>query len=328
VEQANSKPQNNHLVEVKNLKKSFPIKKGLFEKNLALNAVNDISFFINKNETLGLVGESGCGKSTTGRLLVHLLRPTSGQILFKGSDLNKMNERQIRYLRNEMQFIFQDPYASLDPRRTILSAIGEPLEVFKRIKSRSEKKDRVAEVLTSVGLNPDAMYKYPFEFSGGQRQRICIARALALGPDFIVADEPVSALDVSIQAQIINLLSDMKEKYKLTYLFISHDLSVVEYICDRIVVMYLGKILEIADKRDLFDDPKHPYTIVLQDAVPRIGREMKENNVNGEVPSPLNPPKGCVFHPRCPHATRQCAEVEPELKNIGGSRSVACFLYN
>lgn len=326
MEKINNKPSD-HLIEVKNLRKSFPVKKGFLEKKVYLNAVNDISFFIKTNETLGLVGESGCGKSTTGRLLLHLLKPTAGQILFKNQDLNKMSADMIKEKRQEMQFIFQDPYASLDPRHSILSSIGEPLEIFKRVRNKAEKKERVAQLLENVGLNPDAMYKYPFEFSGGQRQRICIARALALEPDFIVADEPVSALDVSIQAQVINLLSDMKEKYKLTYLFISHDLSVVEYICDRIVVMYLGKIVEIADKRDMFDNPKHPYTVALQNAVPTVGKE-KKIIVRGEVPSPMNPPSGCVFHPRCPHAKKICSEIEPELKDIGGNRSVACFLYS
>ena len=321
------KPLNNHLIEVKNLTKSFPVKSGFLEKKLMLNAVNNISFHINTNETLGLVGESGCGKSTTGRLLLHLLKPTSGQIFFKEQDLNNMSERQIKEKRREMQFVFQDPYASLDPRRTILSAVGEPLEIYKKINNKSEKLDRVAELLQNVGINPDAMNKYPFEFSGGQRQRICIARALALEPDFIVADEPVSALDVSIQAQVINLLSDMKEKYNLTYLFISHDLSVVEYICDRIVVMYLGKIVEIADKRGLFDDPKHPYTIALQNAVPTVGKA-KKIIVKGEVPSPMNPPSGCIFHPRCPRAMKQCSELEPPLINLDGGRCVACFLYS
>ena len=326
MKQIKDNSRNNYLVEVKNLRKSFPVKNGLFEKKVTLNAVNNISFFIKANETLGLVGESGCGKSTTGRLLLHLLKPTAGQILFKNQDINKMSERQIKEKRSEMQFIFQDPYASLDPRHTILSSVGEPLEIFKMVKNRTEKKDRVAELLQNVGINADAMYKYPFEFSGGQRQRICIARALALEPDFIVADEPVSALDVSIQAQVINLLSDMKEKYNLTYLFISHDLSVVEYICDRIIVMYLGKIVEIADKRDMFSNPKHPYTIALQNAVPTIGKERKII-VKGEVPSPMNPPSGCIFHPRCPKAMKICSETEPELKDIGGNCSVACFLY-
>ena len=327
MEYMKDKPLNNHLIEVKNLTKSFPVKSGFLEKKLMLNAVNNISFHINTNETLGLVGESGCGKSTTGRLLLHLLKPTSGQIFFKEQDLNNMSERQIKEKRREMQFVFQDPYASLDPRRTILSAVGEPLEIYKKINNKSEKLDRVAELLQNVGINPDAMNKYPFEFSGGQRQRICIARALALEPDFIVADEPVSALDVSIQAQVINLLSDMKEKYNLTYLFISHDLSVVEYICDRIVVMYLGKIVEIADKRGLFDDPKHPYTIALQNAVPTVGKA-KKIIVKGEVPSPMNPPSGCIFHPRCPRAMKQCSELEPPLINLDGGRCVACFLYS
>ena len=315
------------IIEAKNLTKKYYVRTKQFTKPTELVAVNDVSLSIMMGETLGLVGESGCGKSTTANLILSLIRPTSGEIYFKGERIDNLSNERIRKHRADMQMIFQDPYASLDPKYRVRDLIGEPLVIFGRVKNKKDKADAVAKLLEMVDLHADDMYKYPHEFSGGQRQRICIARAIALNPSFIVADEAVSALDVSIQAQIIALLQDIKEKQNLTYLFVSHNLSVVKYICDRIVVMYLGKIMEIADKNTLFKDPKHPYTKALLSAVPVIDVPRKRFELAGEIPSPLSLPKGCVFHPRCPHATEQCKNCVPELKYDENGNGVACWLY-
>lgn len=313
------------LIQAKEVNKTYQVRKGMFGKT-PLCAVNNISMDIYRGETLGLVGESGCGKSTAGFLLLSLLKLTSGQVFFEGNRIDNLSDVQMKKYRAKMQLIFQDPYASLDPRLRVLGAVGEPLEIYRRVRNRDEKKDKVAELLDAVGLRADDMEKYPYEFSGGQRQRICIARALALEPDFVVADESVSALDVSIQAQILHLLMDIKAKKNLTYLFISHDLAVIKYICDRIVVMYLGKIVEVGQKKDIFVNPMHPYTRALLDSVPRIGKCSGQTVLQGEVPSALNPPSGCVFHPRCPHAIAQCRNCTPQLREVNGQQ-VACWLY-
>ncbi len=313
------------LVQAQNLNKTYYVRNGMFKKT-RLCAVNNISFDIYKGETLGLVGESGCGKSTTGFMLLSLLKLTSGKVFFEGERIDNLSEKQLKQYRAKMQLIFQDPYASLDPRLRILNAVGEPLVIYHRVKNFNEKKEYVAELLKAVGLQADDMNKFPYEFSGGQRQRICIARALALQPSFIVADESVSALDVSIQAQILSLLIQIKKEQELTYLFISHDLAVIKYICDRIIVMYLGKIVEIGSKKDLFSTPLHPYTQALLESVPSIGKKNAKTILQGEVPSALNPPSGCVFHTRCPHATDRCRREEPVLHE-NGNQKVACWLY-
>ena len=314
------------LFRIKHLSKRFQVRTGVAQTKQYLNAVSDVSFTIQKGEVFGLVGESGCGKSTTGRLLLQLTRPTAGQVFFDGMELTRMKGRQLKAVRARMQMVFQDPYASFDPRQTILGAVGEPLVIYRRVRNRQEKMDKVAELLENVGLNPEAMHKYPHEFSGGQRQRIGIARALALHPDFIVADEPVSALDVSVQAQVLNLLLEMKEKFGLTYLFISHDLAVVLNVCDRIGVMYLGRIVEMADKRTVFSHPLHPYTQALLSAAPEIGKREGGQVLSGEVPSPIHPPKGCAFHPRCPHA-KECCHEQPPMVSLPDGRQIACWMY-
>jgi len=284
---------------------------------------------VRKGETLGLVGESGCGKTTTGRCILQLYRPTAGQILFEGQNLSKLNSKQMRGMRREMQVIFQDPYSSLNPRMTAGNIIGEPLVVHGLVKSKAEYRERVADLLEKVGLNPYMADRFPHEFSGGQRQRIGVARAISVGPKFIVADEPVSALDVSIQAQIINLLEDLQERLGLTYLFIAHDLSVVRHISDRVGVMYLGHIVEMADRNEIYVNPVHPYTQALLSAVPIpdpvIDAQRERILLTGEVPSPLNPPSGCVFHPRCPIATKECSEVVPELREVQPGHWASCL---
>ena len=316
------------LLEVSNLKKHFPIKGGVLSKTIGyVYAVDDVSFTVNKGETLGLVGESGCGKSTTGRAILRLIEPTAGAVCFEGQDITKLDKGDMRALRREMQIIFQDPYASLNPRMTVGSIIGEPLEIHK-IARGAEKEERVASLLQKVGLRAEDMRKYPHEFSGGQRQRIGIARALALNPKLIVCDEPVSALDVSIQAQVINLLDDLQKDLGLSYLFIAHNLHVVEHISNRVAVMYLGKIVELASDTMLYANPQHPYTEALLSAVPFPDPTVKKKRIilEGDVPSPINPPSGCHFHTRCPYKEKICEEIEPAFKDIGGGHWVACHL--
>jgi oligopeptide transport system ATP-binding protein len=314
------------LLETRNLKKHFPIKGGLLSKVVGyVYAVDGVSLFLNKGETLGLVGESGCGKSTTGRVILRLIDLTDGEVYFEGQNISKLDKQAMRALRRDMQIIFQDPYASLNPRMTVGKIVGEPLRIHKVAKG-SEIEDRVAALLEKVGLHPEHLRRYPHEFSGGQRQRIGIARALALNPKMIVADEPVSALDVSIQAQVINLLEVLKQEFDLSYLFIAHDLSVVEYMSDRVAVMYLGKIVELASSDVLYRDPKHPYTQALLSAVPIPDprNEKKRQILEGDVPSPINPPSGCHFHTRCIYRTDECSKFDPGFTDIGDEHYVAC----
>lgn len=317
------------LVEIKNLKKYFPIRKGVFKKTVGhVKAVDGLDFTIFKGETLGLVGESGCGKSTTGRTILQLLAPTEGEVLYEGKNLLHMKDAEMRKLRKDLQMVFQDPYASLDPRLTVGELIAEPLQIH-QIYQGKERDMRVDELLQVVGLHSYHAKRYAHEFSGGQRQRIGIARALALNPKLIVADEPVSALDVSIQSQVINLLQDLQEQFQLTYLFIAHDLSVVKHISDRVGVMYLGRIVELADKDDLYGSPMHPYTKALLSAVPVPNPLMKKERIvlQGDVPSPANPPSGCTFHPRCRECMDICRTEKPAFQEING-RYVACHLYS
>ncbi len=324
-----------NLVEVKDLKMYFPITKGvILQRHVGdVKAVDGVSFNIKRGETLGLVGESGCGKSTTGRAILQLYKPTAGSVLFKGEDLTVMKGEDLRQKRRQMQMIFQDPYASLNPRLTVGNIVGEPLEVHK-IGDSKERRERVQELLKLVGLNPYFVNRYPHEFSGGQRQRIGVARALAVNPEFIVADEPISALDVSIQAQIVNLLEELQERLGLTYLFIAHDLSMVRHISDRVAVMYLGKLVELTDHETLYNNPLHPYTQALLSAVPIPDPHIEDKRqrivLEGDVPSPSNPPKGCNFCTRCPRVMDICKEVEPEWKDMGTVEEdhwVSCHLY-
>ena len=312
------------LVEVEGLKQYFPVASGLFSKKY-VKAVDDVSFFVKKGETLGLVGESGCGKTTTGRSILRLHEPTAGTIKYDGVDITHVN--MLPY-RKKMQIVFQDPYASLNPRMTIRDIVGEPIDIHKLAKGKQEREGMIIESLRKVGLNSDHAGRYPHEFSGGQRQRIGIARALAVNPEFIVCDEPVSALDVSIQAQVVNMFEELQEDMGLTYLFIAHDLSVVKHISDRIGVMYLGKMVELADSNELTFHPVHPYTKSLISAIPipdpKKARANKRIVLEGDVPSPLNPPSGCRFRTRCKYATPQCAEVEPEFKEIAPGHYAAC----
>jgi oligopeptide transport system ATP-binding protein len=318
------------LLSVRNLTKRFPIKGGLLGREVAsVRAVQNVSFDIYKGETLGLVGESGCGKSTLGRCILRLIEPTEGQVLFKGQDVTKLGQEELRKLRRNMQIVFQDPYASLNPRMTIEEILGEPLIIHKLTNSKEERRKRIFELLDLVGLRREAISRYPHEFSGGQRQRICIARALAVQPEFLVCDEPVSALDVSIQAQIVNLMQDLQKELKLTYLFIAHDLKVVEHISNRVAVMYLGKIAEIAEAEEMYAHPKHPYTKALLSAIPIPDPTYKKDRVilQGDVPSPLNPPSGCFFHPRCPIAQDKCKTEFPALTDVSawdGTHQAAC----
>lgn len=321
------------LLEVVNLKKHFPIKSGVLQQTKGhTKAVDGINLRVHKGETYGIVGESGCGKSTAGRTIIRLYEPTSGQIIFKGNDITNEPERKLRsMIRKDMQMIFQDPYASLNPRKTLGSTLAAPLKAHKIYKNKSEQIDDIRHILDIVGLNPSYINRYPHEFSGGQRQRVGIARALLLRPDLIIADEPVSALDVSIQAQIINLMQELQREFQLTYIFISHDLSVVRYICDRVGVMYLGNIVEQANKEELFTNPLHPYTQALMSAVPVLrkkGTVQREKIVlQGDMPSSSNPPQGCVFHTRCPVAMPICKEIVPQFKEMKENHHVACHLY-
>jgi oligopeptide transport system ATP-binding protein len=323
---------NGFLVRVAGLKMYFPITQGIiFQRHIGdIKAVDDISFGIRPGETLGLVGESGCGKSTTGRAILQLYRPTAGHVYFEGQDLTRLKGEQLRRTRRQMQMIFQDPYASLNPRMTVGSIVGEPLEVH-NILNKRERQERVRELLETVGLNPYFINRYPHEFSGGQRQRIGVARALAVNPDFIVCDEPISALDVSIQAQILNMLEELQEQFNLTYLFIAHDLAVVRHISDRVTVMYLGKLAELTDRDTLYNNPLHPYTQALLSAVPIPDPLVEERRsriiLEGDVPSPANPPQGCNFNTRCPKVMDVCREIDPEFKDLGGDHWVACHLY-
>jgi len=321
--------QGDTLAEVKNLKMYFPVTRGLLRRKVAdIKAVDDVSFQIKSRETLGLVGESGCGKTTVGRCILRLYHPTSGQILFNGHDISAMPERKIRPLRCGMGTIFQDPFGSLDPRQTAGSIVGEPLRIHGMV-NRRDFHERVSELFRLVGLDPSMMDRVPHEFSGGQRQRLGVARALACRPALVVCDEPISALDVSIQAQIINLLEGLQEKLGLTYLFIAHDLSVVRHISNRVAVMYLGRIVEITSSQELYRNPLHPYTRALLSAVPIPDPVVEEKRerifLKGEVPSPLNRPSGCHFHPRCQLAIADCSQVMPPLRDVGGSHEVSCI---
>ena len=329
---ANNAQRGDVILRVDGLKMYFPITSGVIIQHTVGNikAVDGLNFSINRGETLGLVGESGCGKSTTGRAILQLYRPTAGHVWFEDVDLTKMQGEDLRKQRRRMQMIFQDPYASLNPRMTVGAIVSEPLEVHD-MGNGDERRERVMELLKIVGLNPYFINRYPHEFSGGQRQRIGIARALAVNPEFIVCDEPISALDVSIQAQIINLLEDLQQEFGLTYLFIAHDLSVVRHISDRVAVMYLGKVVELTDRTDLYHNPLHPYSQALLSAVPIpdpvIEGKRRRIILEGDVPSPANPPKGCNFSTRCPRVMPVCKEVEPTFRDVGGGHSVACWLY-
>ena len=318
--------ENEILLETKDLRKYFSGKKGLLNMNPpVVKAVDDINLVIRKGETLGLVGESGCGKSTLGRTILDLISKTSGQVLYKGEDIDTYDKKKKWEMRKKMQIIFQDPYSSLNPRMTVYDLVSAPLEVY-NIGTPEERKERVIEMLSEVGLDKQYLNRFPHEFSGGQRQRIGIARALILDPEFVVCDEAVSALDVSVRAQVLNLMKKMQEKKNLTYLFISHDLSVVRHVSDRVAVMYLGSVVEIAEKHALYDTPKHPYTQALLSAIPIPDANRKRNRIilEGDVPSAYNPPAGCKFHTRCPYATEKCRTEVPELRSVGEDHMVAC----
>jgi oligopeptide/dipeptide ABC transporter ATP-binding protein len=317
------------ILEARNIKKYFPVKSGVFLKTTGyVKAVDNISLVLREGKTLGLVGESGCGKSTAGRTILRLLEPSEGEIWFGGKNIVEMDKTELRNIRKEMQLIFQDPYSSLNRRMTIENIVGEALDIHGLSQTKAERQEKVKDLLEKVGLSSEYIRRYPHEFSGGQRQRVGIARALAVNPKLIVADEPVSALDVSIQAQVINLLQDLQDEMGLTYLFIAHDLSVVKHISDDIAVMYLGKIVELADKQELFNNPLHPYTKLLLSAIPIPNplHKKERKTLKGDVPSPVNPPEGCRFHTRCPRAMDICSKKDPEFKDYGNNHFAACHL--
>ena len=312
------------LVDAKNLKKYFPTG----DKDKPVKAVDDVSFQIFRGETLGVVGESGCGKSTTGRLVLNLIEPTSGSVTFQGTELTTLSRKDMRAIRSQMQIIFQDPYASLDPRKTVYQILAEPFQIHHPGMSREQIFTEVSQLVYRVGLRPEHVYRYPHEFSGGQRQRVGIARAIALHPQFVVCDEPVSALDVSIQAQVINLMQDIKEQYDLSYMFISHDLRIIKHFCDRVMVMYLGNVVEIGTKEAIYEKRRHPYTQALLSAIPNIKEQGKSQRIilTGDIPSPVNPPSGCPFHPRCRYCMDICKQEKPCLKTMADGTQVACHL--
>ena len=315
------------LLQVDDLVKWFPVKKWFFEKPANVKAVDGVSFEVYKGETLGIAGESGCGKSTLLRTLLRLIQPTSGTLHYDGVDITHMRKRDLRKIRQHMQIVFQDPFSALDGRMKVGKIIEEPLIINNLFPNKKERMARVAQLMEQVGLDASYMDRYPHEFSGGQRQRIVIARALATNPQLLVCDEAVSALDVSVRAQVLNLLADLQEELQLTYLFISHDLSVIEHICDRVAIMYLGKIVEIGDKDDIFNNPQHPYTQALLSAIPKVGEFDRSDRIiiQGDIPSPVNPPSGCRFHTRCPHATEAC-KTDPPVTDLGNGHMVACHL--
>ena len=319
------------LLKVEHLKKYYPVKSSSLKRsNGFVKAVDDISFDVKVGETFGIVGESGCGKSTMGKSVIRLIEPTDGKVILDGQDFTALKGKELKKARENIKLIFQDPYASLNPRMTVKDIIGEPIDIAKIYKTKKERDDRIIEVMKQVGLNLDYLYRYPHEFSGGQRQRIGIARAIALQPKLIICDEPVSALDVSIQAKIINLLKELQQKLGIVYIFISHDLSVVKHIADRVGVMYLGNMMEMADKKALYNNPLHPYTQALFSAIPKISSERIDDKeiLGGDVPSPANPPKGCRFVTRCPKAMEICKSVRPELKEVEPGHKCACHLYD
>lgn len=325
-----TKTDNDLILQAKNIKKYFPIKGGVLRQTVGhVKAVDDVSLDVRRGETLGIVGESGSGKSTLGRVILRLTSATEGQILFNNQDITNFGNRMLRPIRKDMQIVFQDPFASLNSKMSVLELIEEPLIVQTQMK-RSERIEKAISLLEKVGLRPDDRFKYPHEFSGGQRQRISIARALALNPKFVICDEPVSALDVSIQAQVLNLMADLQDEFNLTYLFIAHDLSVVKHISDRVAVMYLGRIAELAPKKNLYTTPLHPYTQALLSAVPSTDVHNRKQKIilKGDLPSPANPPSGCAFRTRCPKAHEQCSIVRPELQEVSEGHFVACHLYN